>query len=181
MGGELEQTIAWAIQMQARKLLVKQVISGIATKVDEFSCTVERDDAPTLYDVRLNAVDENLQNYMTVYPAVDSVVLVGIIDNLTTEAVVLRCSEIEKIVIKIEGQSLVVNKDGFVFNDGNNGMVKIDEMVKWMKKVSSDLQALKTLLQTSPVAGNGSPLAITFSPTTPTPEQSTFEDPNIKH
>lgn len=179
--GQLEQMIEQAILKTGKKLQIKQVISGTATDVGETTCTVERDNAPSLFDVRLNAIDDNLESHFTVYPKDGSQVLVAVIENLETEVVVVRCSEVAKVSIKTGEHSLVMDEDGTVFNEGEKGLVKLAEMVSWMQKVSKDLTTLKTLLQTSPVAGNGNPLAITFNPSTPNPQESTFEDDKIKH
>lgn len=179
--GELEQAIELAVKKVAGKMQVKQILSGTAVDVGDLTCTVEREGSPALFDVRLNAIDDDLESYLTIYPAEGSAVLVAIIENMKTEAVVIRCSEVAQVKMKIGDQTLVADKDGFVFNDGTNGMVKLAEMVSWMQKVNTDLKTLKTLLSTSPVAGNGAPLAIVFNPTTPVPEKGTFEDTKIKH
>jgi hypothetical protein len=180
--GALEQAIQSAIQLQADRRQIRQIISGTATNVGETACDVLREDAPTVYDVRLNAVDDNLESFVTVYPAAGSNVIIGIIENLKTEAVVLRCSEVEKVKLKTGNQTLLIDKDGFIFNDGkNSGLMNIDSVVGWMQKVYSDLQTLKAQLSTHPVAGNGSPMALIFNPATPNPVKSSFEDAKIKH
>jgi hypothetical protein len=180
--GALEQAARMAMKSQADRMQIKQIISGTATNVGETTCDVEREGAPVIYDVRLNAIDDNLESFVTIYPQAGSFVLVGIVENMNTEAVVLRCSEVEKVKIKIGEQRFLVDKDGFVFNDGNNkGLLKLDEVIGWMGKVYSDLQTLKTQLSTWPVAGNGAPLGIVFNPTTPVASANTFEDKNVKH
>lgn len=179
--GQFEDVFRQAIQQEAKKGLVKTIGWGTASKVTDTTCTVDREDAPILYGVLLNAIDYDLQSFVTIYPAEGSSVLVGIVENLKTEAVVLKCSEVEKVKLKIGEQTLLIDKNGFVFNEGQNkGLVKIQEMVDWMAKVYGDLQTLKTLLLSHPVAGNGSPLALTFNPTTSSPAVSTFENQKIK-
>lgn len=178
---QLEQVIKEAVKNILQDSQIKTICWGVAKDIKETSCTVERDGAPELYDVLLNAVDDDLQNYLTVYPKEGSNVLVAIIENLKTEAVVIRCSEVEKLKVKIGEQTLTIDKEGFVFNDGvNKGMVKIVEMVNWMTKVYADLQTLQTLLKTHPVAGNGSPLALAFMPTAPAPTVAMFENKDIQ-
>lgn len=178
---QLEQAIASAINSQAEKVQIKTVCWGVVTEVTETTCTVERDGSPTLYGVLLNAIDDDLQSYVTVYPQKGSNVLVGIVENLKTEAVILKCSEVEKVKIKIGEQTFLMDKNGFVFNDGkNNGLVKIVSMVDWMTKLHSDLQALRGLLSTHLVAGNGSPLGLIFNPSTPSPSVAMFENKDIK-
>lgn len=181
MSGQLEQAIENAIKSQAGKVLIKTVCWGVVTKVTDTTCTVERDESPTLYDVLMNAIDDDLQSYVTVYPKEGSNVLVAIVENLKTEAVIIKCSEVEKVKIKIGKQALIMDKEGFVFNDGKNeGLVKIGNMVDWMKKIYTDLQTLKGLLSTHLVAGNGLPLGLTFEPLTPLPSVQMFENKDIK-
>lgn len=178
---QFDQVVEDAIKSIAGKHQVKTVCWGVAKDVTDMSCTVERDEAPTLYDVLLNAIDDDLQSYVTVYPKEGSNVLVAIIENLKTEAVIVRCSEVEKVKVKIGEQTLLIDKEGFVFNEGaNKGMVKIVEMVDWMAKIYADVQTLKGLLSTHPVAGNGSPLALTFNPSVPSPEVGMFENKDVK-
>lgn len=181
MSTQLEQSIRSAITSQTRRTQVKTVCWGTVTEVTETTCTVERDNAPTLYGVLLNAIDDDLQSYVTEYPLLNSSVLVGIVENLNTEAVVLKCSEVEKVKVKIGEQTLYIDKAGFVFNEGGHkGLVKIVELVEWMSKLYTDLQTLKQLLLTHPVAGGGSPLALTFQPTISQPSVDMFENKNIK-
>lgn len=179
--GQLEQAIENAIKSQAGRMQIKTVCWGVVTEVTGNTCTVERDAAPTLYGVLLNAIDDDMQSYVTVYPEEGSNVLVAIVENLKTEAVIVKCSEVEKVKIKIGEQTLFLDKEGFVFNDGKNGgLVKIGDMVDWMKKLYTDLRILKGLLSTHPVAGNGSPLGLTFEPLTPSPSVAMFENKDIK-
>lgn len=178
---QLEQTIVEAMAGVAGQRQLKAVCWGVAKDITDTSCTVERTEAPTLYDVLLNAVDDDLQSYVTIYPKEGSNVLVAIIENQRTQAVVLRCSEVEKLKVKIGEQTLVIDKEGFVFNEGlNNGMVMVKEMVDWMTKLYADLQTLQKQLSTHPVAGNGSPLALVFDTTTPKPSIDMFQNEKIK-
>ena len=178
---QLDQAIQEAVKSIAGKTQIKTICWGVAKDVTDMSCTVEREEAPEIYDVLLNAIDDDLQSYVTVYPKEGSNVLVAIIENLKTEAVIVRCSEVEKVKVKIGEQTLLIDKDGFVFNDGTHkGMVKLVEMVDWMTKIYTDIQTLTKLLSTHPVAGFGSPLALIFNPTVPPPNVDMFENKDVK-
>ena len=155
--GALEQAIEKAIQAHVDRLRLAQIITGTVKEVGETTCTVERDDAPELTDVRLNAIDDNLQSYFTVYPKAGSNVIVGIIEGLKTEAVVLRCSEVESVKFKTGEKTFVFDSSGLKLNG--------TEVVEWMNKAYNDMQTLKALLQNTPIAGNGAPAAIVFTPT----------------
>lgn len=142
------------------------------------TCTVD-DDGVSIYDVRLQgATGGNAGVLMT--PKVGSYVVAIDVEGRGDWAVVLT-TEVESIDIRIGERSVTMDADGVTYNGGSLGMVKVDEMTRWMEMVHQDLQTLTTLLSTSPVAGNGAPLGITFVPKTAKPNQSTFEDTTIKH
>lgn len=180
--GQVEQAISEAVKIISGKHQIKGVVSGTAVNVRDTLCDVERENAPTIYDVRLNAIDNDLQSYATIVPKEKSNVLVAVIENLKTEAVVVCCSEVQKVLLKIGTNTVVMDDDGFVFNDGKiAGLAKLPKLIEWMQKVYSDLQTLKTQLQTHPVAGNSAPLAMTFNVSVPNPIQGDFEDKKVKH
>ena len=180
--GQVEQAAREAIRAVAGSSQIKGIVSGVAVNVRDTLCDVEREGSPILHDVRLNAIDDDLQSFVTVVPKEKSNVLVAVIENLKTEAVVVRCSEVQKVLLKIGANTAVMDNDGLVFNDGGiSGLAKLPNLIEWMQKVYSDLQTLKTQLQAHPVAGNGSPLALAFNPQTGNPQTSDFEDTKIKH
>lgn len=156
--GALEEAIREAIKAVADRFQIEEIITGTVVNVSETACDVEREDAPTIHDVRLSAIDDDLQTYCVTVPADRSSVVIGIIEGLKTEAVILRCSEIQAFRVKINGKTFVINAEGVVV-DGTN-------LVQWMNKVHSDMNTLKTLLQNSTIAGNGAPAAIVFNPQT---------------
>lgn len=136
----------------------------------ENTCVID-DDGTELPGIRLRCITgEN--NGIVAYPKKGAYVLCVKVED-TEEWSVIKASEYESIEMTIE--SLVIN-GGY-----NGGLVKIDAMIDWMQKVYSDLQTLKTQLNTWPVAGNGAPLALIFNPTSPNPIKSDFEDTKIKH
>jgi hypothetical protein len=142
--GALEQAIERAILAYVDRMRYAQIFTGTAKEVSETTCTVVRDDAPDLTGVRLNAIDDELSSFFTVYPQEGSTVLVGILEGLSTEAVVLRCSEVEKVDIKIGEHSLLMNSDGFTFNGGNNkGLIVIDKLKIEIDKLNAAINALK--------------------------------------
>jgi len=185
--GALEQAIEEAMKASAKKFLVKQILTGIAKEVGNTTCTVEREDAPTLYEVRLNAIDDDLQSNVTIYPVDGSSVIVAIIEGLKTESVLIKCSEVAQVKIKIGEQTLIMNKDGVIFNGGDNGLAKVDTLTDKINALERDINKLKTAFSTwvtVPSDGGaalkvaaaswfGSVLAIT--------SQAQIEDTKIKH
>lgn len=151
---------------------VKSVYTGKRT------CDID-DDGVIMYGIRLQPITQGTTG-MTIYPKVGAQVICSRIEG-SDEYMVIHASEIDKVEIKISDKSIIMNQDGIVVNEGTIGSVKADSMVQWMMKVYNDLQTLITLLSTSPVAGNGAPLGVTFTPTTPSPQVSDFADDTFKH
>jgi hypothetical protein len=149
----------------------KPTILGTVKTVDKDECTcVIDDDGTEMHGVRLRPITGENSGIVK-YPKVGAFVL----------AVKIEETEEWMVVSANLYDSILINVDSIVMNNGENGLVKITEMISWMQKVYTDLQTLKTSLSTFPVAGNGAPLAMVFSPTTPNPKKSDFEDTKIKH
>lgn len=104
---QVEEVLSRVIKQKIEATRLIQVVSGIATDITETTCTVKREGSPDLTDVRLDAIDDAIENQVTIYPKDNSHVVVGIMDGLKTEAVVLRCSEVENMRIKCGGVSLI--------------------------------------------------------------------------
>ncbi|MEO6176775.1 MAG: hypothetical protein ABIP27_16610 [Flavobacterium circumlabens] len=107
-------------QIQASRFI--QVVSGIATDITETTCTVKREGSPDLTGVRLDAVDDSIENQVTIIPKNNSHVVVGIMDGLKTEAVILKCSEVEIMRIKCGGVSLMETLSKFI-TEINNAII----------------------------------------------------------
>lgn len=155
-------------------------VLGKVVSVDkaERTCTVD-DDGSLMYGVRLQCITEG-ESGVLVTPKVGAMVLAVDIEG-TGDYMVVQASEVEWIEVVLDGYKITADKDEVVFHEGTDGMVKVADMVSWMNKVHDDLTTLTRLLSSSPVAGNGNPLGITFTPTTPVVTKSDFEDVKIKH
>lgn len=131
-------------------------------KVNTFEAVVlERDDAAMtvdvepfeeaeLFDVRLKAAIDNVTDGIVEFPKVGSTVLVGIIRNNVETCFILKCSEVDKIVI----------------NGGElGGLVNWPDVKAELEKNNAILEALINVLTGAPVAepGNGSPSALQAS------------------
>ena len=140
--------------------------------VDGAACKVSRvRDGMVIDKVRLNAITTSDKGVLVV-PKTGTYVLVSRMGE--NGWFVSQCGEAERITIDAETE-IVIN------GGGNHGLVKVEKMVGWMQKVYNDLQTLTGLLSSSPVAGNGAPLAITFTPTTPSPSIDDFQNKDITH
>lgn len=104
---QVDELLGRVIQRKIDSKRFIQVVSGIATDITETTCTVKREGSPDLTGVRLDAVDDAIENQVTIFPKDNSHVVVGIMDGLKTEAVILKCSEVENMRIKCGGVSLI--------------------------------------------------------------------------
>jgi len=170
------------IRKQLRDFLgeSEETILAEVTAVDEanYSCTLDNDGSE-IFEVRLQPILTDVAG-VVIIPKLNTQVLAVRIE-ATDEYMVVKVSEVEKIIITVGDRKLSITSDAFLFNEGKKGLVKLDAMVKWMQKVYSDLQTLKGTLSLHPVPATGSPLALVFSPTVESPTESMFEDTTIKH
>ncbi|MCV9929522.1 hypothetical protein OIU83_17810 [Flavobacterium sp. LS1R49] len=111
---DVDELFTRVIKRQIKGNQFNQVITGTAVDINETTCTVKREGSPDLTDVRLDAIDDTIENQFTVFPKEGSFVIVGIVDGLKTEAVILRCSEVEHIKIKCGGVSLIETFSKFI-------------------------------------------------------------------
>lgn len=95
------------------------------------TCTVEREDLPTLYDVQLQPIVQ-LNKGFYICPKLNSYVLVGIIENKHNHAFILSFSEIEEIHL---GDSV------------NEGIVKIQPLKTELQKLNGNIDILKNATQ----------------------------------
>jgi hypothetical protein len=185
---EAEQTLLSLVKKGAKSQQIKQILTGTAKNVRENLCDVEREDAPTINDVRLNAIDDNLETFFTIYPKENSNVIIGIIENLKTEGVILRCSEVEKVKAKFGNQTMQFNADGFVFNDGNNGgLTNTPKLKAQLDKLTARVDTIINALQNSQTAAQDGGLSyktgITAILSTISNKENfaQIEDNNVKH
>ncbi len=139
----LESVIQEAIEKGAEAIIPLTITQGVVTKVDKETntCNVERENMPELFKVRLNAIVSPGANVITVYPQVGSKVLVGLVENIKTDAYMLSATDIESIII----------------NGGENGGIAISQtFIDEIQEIKDDLNALKTTMSTwAPVAQDG--------------------------
>lgn len=122
-----------------KKLMPKvaEISVGIVKDVnkEKRTCTVDRDEKPTLFECRLNAIIDNYESFAVTYPAVGSYVLcISLTD--ATECFVFAMSEIEEIEVKIGETSLKMNDSDILFNGGAlGGMVKVSELTNKLNEL----------------------------------------------
>lgn len=157
-----------------------ELILANVVEVDsqERTCTIIDDDTE-YYGVRLQPITEG-QSGVVLTPKAGAFVLVSRIEG--GDLYVIAASEYDSLSAKIADTTLILDKDGIVANNGdNNGMVKIDKMIEWMKQVYNDLKKIQSGLLKHTVAGNGAALGLTIELNTKEPIKSNFEDKRFKH
>lgn len=125
-----------------------------------------------LDEVRLTAANDGMEGKLVVTPKAGSLVLLADLSGGEfRDIAVVGWSQVEKVEADME----------VILNGGKNGgLVNVGKLKEWMRNVEADLQTLKVLLATSPIAGQGAPAGIVFSPQTAS-VAAKIEDKNIKH
>lgn len=119
------------------KIQVKGILQGTVKSVDGYdTCTVEVMDGLELYNVRLNAIEGLAANQVTLKPKIGSKVLVGIIENVKTQAAVLKYGELEEYFIKIGTASIRVKESKVkIESEGENLGDVISQAIAEVKKI----------------------------------------------
>jgi len=112
---EFEEIFVQAVK-KAYKKGVKRfpLMTETVTEVTETSCTT----SDGVDDIRLNSIDTDLDSKITIYPKIGSKIIYGRLND-SDDLVVLKYSEIDRIVIKMnqqvfemkDGKFRVLNKD----------------------------------------------------------------------
>lgn len=133
---EFDQLFKKAIDTTRKGKTKLSLVSGIVKSIDGDTCVVD-----LFEDVRLNAIIDELDSQLTVYPKVGSEVVMGRIEGKDT-MFVIGVSEIDKVIIKISNQL-------FEFKDGNVS-INIGDQVFEMKsgkfKITNGSVSLKSIL-----------------------------------
>ncbi|HQP04414.1 MAG TPA: hypothetical protein PLP11_07405 [Bacteroidales bacterium] len=159
------------------------------TEVQDYTCTVKRLlDGDELTNVRLSAGTDP-EKGMLCRPAEDSIVLVSELTEV--DRFVSMFGDLESATMQIGGIKFVMNQDGVVLNDGENGMVKIVELTGKINELVQKVNALISAYNghthiTTATIGPGPTVGV-ISPTTSqaqtasTLDKSDYEDEKIKH
>lgn len=78
------------------------------TEVTETTCTT----SDGVDDIRLNAIDVNLESKITVYPKIGSKIIYGRLND-SDDLFVLKYAEIDRVIIKINKQEFEMKDDKF--------------------------------------------------------------------
>jgi len=163
------------------------ILPARVKSVSETTCTVCIDDLE-ITDVRLRAVINSEAEQLLIKPKVESYVLIADLSGGSfRDFAVISYSEVEEISLKIDSQTLVANKDGFVFNGGKNGGIamvkelteKINELVKWCSNHTHSNATFSGTISGNPATGT---LTVPQPAQSPTKlEKSQYENISVKH
>ncbi len=152
------------------------------TEVQNETCSIKIGDLP-LTEVRLKSVIDGKDERLFIRPRKGSDVLVGDMSGGDMrQLAVLSYSEIDEVDLKIGKQTLTIDKEGFVFNGGENkGMVKIEELTN---KLNDLVQKFNS--HTHSVATTGTAAAQTGTATATVTRANPFnvndfENKKVKH
>lgn len=170
-----------------------RVSVGTVKEVDEKegTCTVERDGAPEMHEVRLNAViDKEVKDCFRVIPAVGSYVLVmSLGDN--TEGLIVATSKIERVSMRTGDVTVDISSDGVVMNGGKlGGLIDIAKLTEKVNELVDTFNNHTHTIPTGGIATQGSATAqATIAPVTIPAVKNTakklskgdYEDEVVKH
>ena len=92
------------------------IMMQTVTEVSETTCTT----SDGVDDIRLNAIDTDLDSKITIYPKIGSKIIYGRLNN-SDDLFVLKYSEIDRIVIKMDKQIFEMKDGKFrVLNEDSN-------------------------------------------------------------
>ncbi len=152
-----------------------QTFAAIVLSVDETTMTVDVEPIgqSPINEVRLKAAIDEVTDGIVEFPKVDSSVLIGLIGNDENEAVLLKCSEVDKVVF---------------FGGENGGLINIQTLIEELDKTNEMVGAITQILSGSPIteAGNGAPSALQLALSTAIAGKNlgdftTMEDTKVTH
>lgn len=124
-----------------------QILTGEVIKVnwEKRVCDVTVSNGITMFDCNLRSVIDDNKNGVCFKPKMNSMVTIAIINKLEMNGTVIQFSEIEEIEIINTKFSFKVAANGVaMFNDGTNkGIPKIDQLVREINKIHTNINILK--------------------------------------
>jgi len=180
---DFDATLERLIHLMIEKRIPVSVSVGTASDIDKEAdtCKVTLTENQILHGVRLRAVVDNDENKVVVYPKEDTPVITILIENAVTEAFLLSCSNVESVVCKIGDQSIKMDSDGFVFNEGTDGMVKLTELISKLNGIVTAFNTHTHVVATTGTAAAQSGTAAAIATQVVSINKSDLEDTKIKH
>jgi hypothetical protein len=130
--------------------LIQCTVDSVNTDNDSIDCTPTADGEAELLDVSLRANIDETHTGFIIYPKVGSIVMVGLIEQTASSAVVLMCSEVEKILISIGGTKILIKAGKIYLNaDADTGQHGVlgDTLKSDLAAMNDRIDKLFTFLQ----------------------------------
>lgn len=163
---ELLRAIQSIVDKRLNNVLSIPVQLATVTSVDKdkCSCEVQLSNNVKLEEVNLRAVLDNSKKGFVVFPKVNSMVLIGTIENMENNAFVLMCSEITDITIDAK----------VVFNGGlKKGLLMLEQTVGKLNNLENAFNELSakynTHIHTGGTIAGSTGISTTPNTTTLTP------------
>lgn len=174
---ELRKAINTIVDKRLNNVLsiAAQVATVTSVDKDKCKCDVKLSNGVEIKEVNLRAVLDDNKKGFVVFPKVNSMVLIGTIENNENNAFVLMCSEITDVTIDAK----------IIINDGNNkGMVKLPELIQQVNKLENKVNEILTwtTTHTHPVPSLGtSGVAVGVMGALTLTTENDLENKDIKH
>ncbi|MEG3977316.1 hypothetical protein QT970_22225, partial [Microcoleus sp. herbarium8] len=115
----LDELLKQALKTGQGKKTKFVLVLGTVKAIEADTCTVDNYE-----DVQLNAIIDDLESQLTVYPKVGSKVIIGRLDD-QDDMFVIRVSEIDKVTIKIDNQLFEMKDGKFTIQSGDVNLKSI--------------------------------------------------------
>jgi hypothetical protein len=129
-----------------------------AVNTDELTCTVKPVEGPEIFDVRLKAGIDQVKDGLVEIPANNSSVLVGLIGNEMNTCFIMRCSQVQEVVM---------------FGGTFGGLIKISELVSKLNNLENKVNTIISW------GGSVSPPLVTTALVTT--NRNELENTKVKH
>lgn len=151
------------------RLIKKQIVRAKVLSVDteEWTCEVETlEGGIKRFEVKLRAVADGEETGFILIPSVDSIVLIGIVDNNESDGFIAKYSQVDGLVYVIKDKTeLRSTSDGkwkwvadthIHFDGATNGLIKIPKIVERVNNIENDINVLKSVFSGwTPVPNDG--------------------------
>lgn len=140
-----------AVKALGKKFEKMTITAGVVKEARADDCDVSREGHPDLLGVRYKAILDATDSEFKITPKKGSIVLCGIIQNDEAEAVLIACTEIDIVSIKIDDLIFVCESAGVrITNKGENLKKVINEFQDKYGELCDEITKIVVSIGTSP-------------------------------
>ncbi len=139
------------------------VVQAVVVEAGDTFCKVKlTDNDLELEEVMFSATEENTNGFILI-PRQETNVLIGTIGGDENSLYVVAMDEVQKVKLVIEGETLIIDKDGFNM-ELSNGKVTVKNSTSDLKQLLTDVVDMVMQLTVSTAVGeSGTPLPPTIT------------------